>query len=545
MTEPSAPPAPADAAPEASPAADPGPPPPAPAGMPAPENRFFSWVRDLGIPRTHGWIGGVCSGLALRMGIDPIIVRGIFVVAAIVGLPALLVYAVAWALLPDTQGRILLQQLFRGRFEPAMVAVLIIAAISVFPIVPWLMSIVFWPFAAVFDRAWEFWSFGGSPVFGTALTVLLVGALVALGIWLAVRAAKDPRGGTVPGSRTASANPAAPGSLVGGEQVARPAVAPDLDPAPAPDLIEAPGPEPVGEPGPEPVAAPTATGDEIAQWRAKHDEWLAQRDAWRRSQQDAEQAAREQARVERDAAARAFAAEAAERRRVRRATKPRTSFVFVVATLGAALVAAATSSLFALGDTDTADFAGAIGVLVAAMVVSLAMVVAGVARRRSGFLAAVAIVLVGSGVIAALSAGPGNLVIGSTNTGTASWDREYIQPFGTTTIALGRLSDTEHVTAGDITVRKGVGATFIEVTPGTALSLTADLEAGGVTYTRVRESNGEISDDGVVRATDRPGGGARFQWSTRNSDPRSTGLTSQSVHLTQTNGSVYITVYVR
>jgi hypothetical protein len=53
-------------------------------------NRFFTWMRGLAIVRQNGWIGGVCGGVAARLGIDPIIVRGIAVVVVILGGPALL-----------------------------------------------------------------------------------------------------------------------------------------------------------------------------------------------------------------------------------------------------------------------------------------------------------------------------------------------------------------------------------------------------------------------------------------------------------------------
>ena len=85
--------------------ADPGPPPPPPQ-LPTGSDRFFSWVRGLGIARADGWLGGVCAGIAARLRIDPIIVRGIVVVAALFGLPMLVIYAVSWALLPDITGRI-------------------------------------------------------------------------------------------------------------------------------------------------------------------------------------------------------------------------------------------------------------------------------------------------------------------------------------------------------------------------------------------------------------------------------------------------------
>ena len=46
--------------------------------------RFFSWIRGLGIERSSDrWFAGVAGGIAAKAGIDPLIVRGIFVVLAI------------------------------------------------------------------------------------------------------------------------------------------------------------------------------------------------------------------------------------------------------------------------------------------------------------------------------------------------------------------------------------------------------------------------------------------------------------------------------
>ena len=95
------------------------PPQPAPNGM----DSFFSSVRRTGIVRTEErWIGGVSGGLAQRMGIDPLIVRGLFAVSVLLGGLGLVVYGVGWLLLPEQRdGRIHLQQLFRGDFDAAVI----------------------------------------------------------------------------------------------------------------------------------------------------------------------------------------------------------------------------------------------------------------------------------------------------------------------------------------------------------------------------------------------------------------------------------------
>ena len=120
--------------------------------------------------------------------------------------------------------------------------------------------------------------------------------------------------------------------------------------------------------------------------RLQHDARRAEHDAWRRSQDEANRAACAQLAAENRARAIEFQAQAEEARRIRRLTRPRTSFAYVVATLGAALVAAI-ASMIALGSAQPAPQAVTIGLAVSAIVTALAMVLAGSLRRRSGFLA--------------------------------------------------------------------------------------------------------------------------------------------------------------
>ncbi|WP_186812592.1 PspC domain-containing protein [Cellulomonas composti] len=118
-------------APETGPAADTGAPPagtfdaptgPPPVG-PAPGAGFFDGVRRLGVSRADDrWIGGVCAGAADRFGIDPLVVRAVLGVTILLGGFGLVAYGVAWGLLPERRdGRIHVQELFAGRFDPAVV----------------------------------------------------------------------------------------------------------------------------------------------------------------------------------------------------------------------------------------------------------------------------------------------------------------------------------------------------------------------------------------------------------------------------------------
>lgn len=92
-----------------------------PPGPPPESAKFFQWIQGLGVQRSpNRWMGGVCSGLAYRWGIDPVIVRGLAVVLTLFFGVGLLAYGVAWALLPEPDGRIHAQEAGRGHWSTGM-----------------------------------------------------------------------------------------------------------------------------------------------------------------------------------------------------------------------------------------------------------------------------------------------------------------------------------------------------------------------------------------------------------------------------------------
>ena len=189
-------------------------------------------MRSLNIQREPGWIGGVASGIATRLGIDPLIVRGIIVVVAILGGPALLVYAAAWLLLPDLDNKIHLEQVLKGALEPPVAGIGVLVLLSLLPV-----SQGFW-FAGS-----AFW---GEPYWGAALgrglwTLVILG----LAIWLVVWIARRP--GIIP---TAKA---------------------DMTPSPTPPAANAPAAD-------------------FAAWREQQTAWKAENASFRQ-QQNAERAA--------------------------------------------------------------------------------------------------------------------------------------------------------------------------------------------------------------------------------------------------------------
>jgi len=68
-----------------------------------------------------GLVAGVCSGLGRRLGIDPIILRVGFGAATLVGGTGLVLYALAWALVPEEGGRRTTVARLAGRRETWLV----------------------------------------------------------------------------------------------------------------------------------------------------------------------------------------------------------------------------------------------------------------------------------------------------------------------------------------------------------------------------------------------------------------------------------------
>jgi phage shock protein PspC (stress-responsive transcriptional regulator) len=91
---------------------------------------MFSTLRGFGVRRNTDdrWLAGVCSGIADRLGIDPLIVRGALIVLLFVGGIGGLAYLIAWALLPDQNGKILAESALHG--DGWGIALLIVIAIA-------------------------------------------------------------------------------------------------------------------------------------------------------------------------------------------------------------------------------------------------------------------------------------------------------------------------------------------------------------------------------------------------------------------------------
>jgi phage shock protein PspC (stress-responsive transcriptional regulator) len=59
-------------------------------------------MSTLSRPRDNRVIAGVCSGIARRFGLDPTLVRILFVASLLLPGPQILIYLVAWVLMPES-----------------------------------------------------------------------------------------------------------------------------------------------------------------------------------------------------------------------------------------------------------------------------------------------------------------------------------------------------------------------------------------------------------------------------------------------------------
>jgi phage shock protein PspC (stress-responsive transcriptional regulator) len=156
------------------------------AGAPSQQPDFFRWVRSHGITRGQDrWIGGVSTGIAQRLGIDPLIVRGVFIVMTLFAGIGVLFYGLAWAFLPEPDGRIHVQEAGAGRWTSGMTGSLIAVILG---------------FSGLGGDFWG-WSNHG---FGAFLwTLFWVGGAIYLIYYLAQRnkaAVGSPAGAAAPGT---------------------------------------------------------------------------------------------------------------------------------------------------------------------------------------------------------------------------------------------------------------------------------------------------------------------------------------------------------
>jgi phage shock protein PspC (stress-responsive transcriptional regulator) len=452
-------------------------------------------MRALRVPRQHGWVGGVCAGVAQRLGIDPIIVRGIAVVVAVLGGPAFLLYAAAWLLLPDADDRIHLERLTKGDFDPANVGIGALVVLSLLPVTQgfWFLGASYW--------SEPYWT--GS--IGRALwTILLLAAAVVAIIWAARRsrrssseptvtpATTDDRPETVPqpqaAASAASASAAFVASADGGTVAA--------DGSSAGSATNASGTADPATPPRAPVQpGADATPEDLAAWREQQEHWRTEHAAWKQQQAASARELRDQRAAESHARAMANAAAADERRRLRRLTNPRVTGSHVVITLGAALLVGGIAAILSQSGGDWNGYGVTVGLAAATIVVALSAIIAGLFRRRSGFLGFVALLLVASTVTVSFIP-PDRTLAYANGSAVIENGGRYAQLAGNFNIYSP--NDSALARTGTLDLWQGVGDVYITVPTGMTVRVVANLGSATLEqsrYEKAKKTNASDDDN--------------------------------------------------
>ncbi len=137
---------------------------------------FFDSVRRLGVVRTDDrWIGGVAAGLARRFSLDPVVVRGLLAVSVLLGGIGLVLYGIAWLLLPEqSDGRIHAQQMLHGDVNIAVLGAVgaIVLGLSV--------PASFTPFFWVNDGGGNLGDWFRGLAWFAAITIILIAVVMAM-----------------------------------------------------------------------------------------------------------------------------------------------------------------------------------------------------------------------------------------------------------------------------------------------------------------------------------------------------------------------------
>jgi phage shock protein PspC (stress-responsive transcriptional regulator) len=92
-------------------------------------DRFFGWLRSIDVRRDtqDKWLAGVCSGIASRLGVDPLVVRAGLIVLILLGGIGVTLYLIAWAFIPNDKEEIVAEKALRGGDFLGIVLLVLIA----------------------------------------------------------------------------------------------------------------------------------------------------------------------------------------------------------------------------------------------------------------------------------------------------------------------------------------------------------------------------------------------------------------------------------
>ncbi|KGN37557.1 PspC domain-containing protein [Knoellia subterranea] len=102
-------------------------------------SKFWDDILSTGIrrDRSRQWFGGVCAGIARKVDVDPVLIRAAVIALTLFGGFGVVVYLIAWLLLPDETGRIMARDAIGrdgsadagGAIALSVIALIVIAAI--------------------------------------------------------------------------------------------------------------------------------------------------------------------------------------------------------------------------------------------------------------------------------------------------------------------------------------------------------------------------------------------------------------------------------
>ncbi|PWC06247.1 PspC domain-containing protein [Mycetocola zhujimingii] len=464
--------------------------PPAQGGYapPAPQGTFFDWIRGTGIGRSDdAWLGGVAGGIARHTGLDPLIVRGVILVVALLGGPALFLYAIAWALLPDSSGRIYTERALRGIFDPAMIAIIILVTLAFLPF----MQGIWWRGA---PDAWNMPRWLESTL-STGWTLALIAGL----IWLTVVIARR-----VPSSRTQA--PGQPEPRSHADFWTSPAQAAPAAPTEGPTATSA-GPSTDSTPdaganatapqGFVPTSAANPTGAEP--WFATAEAAHSATDQGTRVYGAVWNPPQRPDAAEREAERRRRAAIHAEQRREHeeryRSRQPGAAFVSI--SLGLAVLTGVFVAI-ALGYTTMSETAVVIGTGSALGVLALATIIAGIRGRESGWLGFFAVVAVLALLfVGVFPRGTAVSVFGNTTwhviDAPADSTSGFAMAAGSPTLDLSALDDPGAETGGTVDLWLAAGTVDLVLPEDAPVILEVAGGVAGISYV----DDGELRENGA------------------------------------------------
>ena len=300
-------------------------------------DEFFARIREFGAsrPPEGRWVAGVAGGLSRRLDIDQTLIRGTFVALSVVGGLGVALYGLCWMLLPQEQdGRIHLQQAFRGHFTPGFIGSVVLS-----------LALVGGGGGSWFGHG-GFWGFPGT---------LILAGLIIVGLWWMSKKLPQPdQESAVPGapSPTSPASSTSPASAEG----------------------NAPG---NGMPYWTTPEGSRQLADNAARWGRETGDAMS---AWAKDFSQRQRTAHEEAAWQRHEAQRLARARTAPSRRVRQLT------------LGLALIAA-TGVLAAEAFGDLPGWAGLTALGAAITVIAGGVIANGLMGRRSPGMAGLGILL--------------------------------------------------------------------------------------------------------------------------------------------------------